>query len=285
MTMSRTTIRRRFFDLSNRQIHYRCRQSDGSRPPLVALHALPGSARRLEPLIGALDGRLVVAPDLAGLGDSGPHPDANASIQDHAQDMLLLAEGLGLGNVDLYGTHTGAAVAIEMAITAPSRIRRVVLDGVPLFNPEAIGELAQRYAPAIEPDHNGSHLLWAHNFCRDMLLFWPWYDKSAAAARAGGLPSARDLHCWVLEVIKGLDAIPGGYRAAFAYRAAERLPLVSQPALCISAAADTLDEASRRAADLLPAGRLISVDGVEAGMAPPGRVAEAMLRFLDEPDD
>lgn len=276
-----TTIRRRFFDLPNRQLHYRFRKGDAARPVLIALHALPGSALKLEPLIAALEGRQIIAPDFPGMGDSDLHLNATPSIADFAADVKALIDGLGLETVDLYGSHTGAAVAIELAATAPDRIRRIVLDGVPLFDAATARELTEKYAPHIEPDHNGCHLLWAHNFCRDMLLFYPWYDKSAGAVRAGGLPSARDLHSWVLEVIKGLDGIPKGYRAAFAYAAAERLPLVKHPTLCITAAGDTLDKASRRAVELLPSGRLVEVQGVKTGMAPAEQVAEVMSRFLD----
>lgn len=274
-----TMILRRFLDLPGRQIHYRVRGQEGG-VPLLAFHALPGSARQLEPLMRAIGGRSVIAPDLAGLGDSDARP-GECTIPGFAEDMCALLEEIALPEVDLYGTHTGAAVALELAIMMPDRVRRIVLDGVPLFEGADIDVLADRYAPAIEPDHNGGHLLQAHNFCRDMLLFWPWFDKSAAASRGGGLPDARTLHDWVLEVVKGLDAMPGAYRAAFRYDAAARLPLVRQPTLCIAAAADTLDQASRRAANLLPAGELIKVEGVSNGMAPPEAVAVAACRFLD----
>lgn len=273
-------VRRRFFDLADRQIHFRSQEAGGGLP-LIALHALPGSAKQVLPFVQAIEGRSVIAPDLAGFGDSDPHPSATPAIADHARDLLALTDGLGLAHVDLYGTHTGAAVAIEMAIAAPGRVRRVVLDGVPLFDPAAIGDMAARYAPVIEPDHDGVHLLRAHNLCRDMLMFWPWYDKSAAAVRRGGLPEPRALHDWVLEVIKGLDAMPGGYRAAFAYDAAARLPLVGQPALCVTCEADTLAEKSRRAAELLAAGQLVAVEGGVAGMSDPVAVARATCAFLD----
>jgi pimeloyl-ACP methyl ester carboxylesterase len=222
-------IRRAFCDLSDRQLHFRTR--DGAGVPIVALHALPGSARQLEPVIAALDGRRVIAPDLAGLGDSDPHPDPAPQIADHARDMLALIDGLGLGTVDLYGTHTGAAVAVEMAIAAPDRVRRIVLDGMPLWEPDEARELFAHYPAEVELDLDGGHLLRMHNVCRDMLLFWPWYDKRAQAMRGVGLPSPRELHGWVIEAIKGMDAVPGGYRAGFSYPAASRLPLVSQPAL------------------------------------------------------
>jgi pimeloyl-ACP methyl ester carboxylesterase len=271
-------VRRRFFDLPERQIHYR--ETAGAGIPLIALHHLPGSARQIEATIVALAGRHVIAPDLAGTGDSGLHPAPAPTVADYAGDVIALIHGLGLERVDLYGSHTGAALAVEIAVSRPELVRKVVLDGVPLFEPEEAASLIASYAPFIEPDSNGMHLLWAHNFCRDQILFWPWHDHSAAAARGTGLPPPRDLHAWVLEVIKGLDGFPLGYRAVFGYALAERMGAVRHPALCISAAVDTLAEASRRAVALLPDGHLATIDGQGQPMPPPEAVAAAIEAFL-----
>jgi pimeloyl-ACP methyl ester carboxylesterase len=273
-----TPIRRRFADLPDRQIHYR--EMAGSGRPLIALHHLPGSSRQICETIAALAGRHVVAPDLAGTGDSDLHPAATPSIADYAGDVIALLDVLGHDTVDLYGSHTGACLAVEVAILAPRRVRRLVLDGVPLYGAAEAAEQMAQYAPFVEPDLNGAHLLWAHNFCRDQILFWPWYDKSAAAARGTGLPPARILNEWVVEVIKGLDGVPHGYRAVFAYPMAERLAAVAQPALFIAAADDTLAAASRRAVTLLANGRLETIAGTGGAMAPPSRVAQAIAAFL-----
>ena len=271
-------VRRRFFDLGERQIHYRYR--DGAGVPIVALHHLPGSARQIEPIIAALTGKTVVAPDLAGTGDSDPYPGSAPTIADYAADVVDLVRGLGYGQVDLYGSHTGACLAVEIAATVPDLVRRVILDGVPMYAEAEAEDLKAHYAPVIEPDINGVHLILAHNFCRDQILFWPWYERSAQAARRAGLPSPRDLHDWVLEVLKGLGGFPLGYRAVFGYPMAARLPAVRQPTLCVSAAADTLAEASRRAAALLPDGDLVLIRDTGEAMAPPADVAAAILTFL-----
>jgi pimeloyl-ACP methyl ester carboxylesterase len=271
-------VRRRFFDLGERQIHYRCTQ--GQDVPIIALHHLPGSARQIEAVLVALEGKTVVAPDLAGTGDSDPHPGSAPTIADYATDVVQLVRGLSFAQVDLYGSHTGACLAVEIAASVPGLVRRVILDGVPIFTPETVEDFKAHYAPTIEPDINGTHLLWAHNFCRDQILFWPWYDRSAKAARRASLPSARDLHDWVIEVIKGLGGFPLGYHAVFDYPMLQRLPDVSQPTLCISAAADTLAEASRHTKSLLPDGHLVLIGDTGEAMAPPSAVAAAILEFI-----
>lgn len=272
------TVRRRFFDLDSRQIHYR--EQDGSGPPLVILHHLPGSAAQMVPLIEALADRRVIAPDLAGLGDSDPHPLTKPTIADFANDIALLLSRWADGPVDLYGSHTGACVAVELAATAPHLVRRLVLDGIPLWDAADRAIMRAAYAPRIEPDMNGAHLLWAHNFCRDQILFWPWYDKSTAAARGVGLPSAHILHRWVLEVVKAIETFPLGYHAVFDFDMAARLPDVRHPTLCIAARVDPLGDTTTRAVDLLPDGRLRRIETGES-MPPPAAVADAMCAFLD----
>lgn len=272
------TVRRRFIDLAGRQIHYRERQGDGR--PLVILHHLPGSAAQMVPLIEAVEGRRVIAPDLAGLGDSDPHPAAAPSIADFAADIAQVVRALGGGPVDLYGSHTGACVAVELAAAAPHLVHRIVLDGVPLWDADTRAEMRAHYAPSIAPDLNGAHLLWAHNFCRDQILFWPWYDKSAAAVRGAGLPPARTLHRWVVEVIKAIETFPLGYHAVFDFDMAARLGDVRQPTLCIAARVDPLGDPTARAVDLLPDGRLHRIKTGES-MPPPAAVAAAMGGFLD----
>jgi pimeloyl-ACP methyl ester carboxylesterase len=275
---SAVTVRRRFLDLEGRQIHYR--EREGAAATLVALHHLPGSAAQLAPLLRALEGRRVLAPDLAGLGDSDPHPSAAPTIGDFAEDVATVIARCADGPVDVYGSHTGACVALALAAARPALVRRLVLDGLPLWSAGQRAELAARYAPQVAPDLNGAHLLWAHNFCRDQILFWPWYDKSAAAARGTGLPPARDLHRWVLEVIKALDTFPLGYRAVFDFDVAAILPAIVQPVLCIAATADPLGDATARAAASLGDARIARIDG-GGSMAPPAAVAAAIAAFLD----
>lgn len=280
-------IRRRFFDMADRQIHYRDSAPDttvrpGDPPPLVLLHLLPGSARQMEPIMHRLAPRRCIAPDMPGTGDSDGLPLSNPTITDYAQALAgLLAHAGGGAPLDLYGNHTGAALAIELALGFPHLVRRVVLEGIPLFTPEEARDLIARYAPRVTPDDYGTYLLWVHNFCRDQILFYPWYDRSAAAARRIGLPPAQELSSWVVEVIKGLPGIPAAYHAAFSYPAAERLSGLTQPVLCLAPQDDTLFEATRAAVARLARGRLAIVGGHETDW----QGAEALSAFLDGTED
>jgi pimeloyl-ACP methyl ester carboxylesterase len=272
-------VRRRFVDLADRQVHCRVRDHDGAT--LVVLHHSPGSSAQFVRLLEAIDDRCVIAPDLAGLGDSDPHPLAAPRIADFAADIAAVVEASVDGPVDLYGSHTGACVAIELAVARPDLVRRVVLDGVPLWSPAERAELAARYAPAMAPDPHGAHLLWAHHYCRDQALFWPWYDNSASAGRNMGLPSARDLHRLVVEVVKAIDTYHLGYHAVFGYDVTDRLRALLQPTLCLATKADPLGEMTARIVDLLPDGRLARI-GDDDSLPAPAHVAAAISTFLND---
>ena len=97
--------------------------------PLVMLHASPGSAKQLEGLIAPLAAhRRVVALDTRGNGDSTPLPIDSPTIHDFAAATIEALDALDLGRCDLYGTHTGASIAMEVALAQPQRVRRLVLD-------------------------------------------------------------------------------------------------------------------------------------------------------------
>jgi pimeloyl-ACP methyl ester carboxylesterase len=232
-------MQRAFANLPGRQVHYR--EAGHGDVPLLMLHGSPGSARQLERLGDALaHTRRVLATDRPGNGDSPALPLVQPEIADYAAAEFAVLDALGVQAVDVYGSHTGANVAVEMALLAPARVRRVILDGVALF-PEAVAAsyLAQ-YAPAVQPDLAGTHLQWAFQFCRDQVLFFPWFVPVAENARGLGLPPAQALNDVVLEVLKSLGTYHLGYNASFRYPARARLPLLRQKVLAIAAADDPL---------------------------------------------
>lgn len=270
-------IRRAFADLPQRQVHFR--HSGTGAVPLVMLHASPGSSKQLEPLIAAMAAtRRVIAPDTPGNGDSTPLAAKSPAIADYAAATLEFLDAQGFEEVDLYGSHTGASIATELAILAPGRVRKIVLDGVGIFSPEERAEYLVNYAPAVTPDINGAYLNWAFMFCRDQYQFWPWYKRAKENSRCAGLPSAAELHDWVLEVIKAIETYHLGYRAAFAYPKAERLPLVTRPLLAIADENDPLLPNTEAILRLIADVTFVRTS--RSGGAGP-RTADAIAQFLD----
>lgn len=251
------TIRRGFAETSIGQMHYRYA---GSGRRVLLCHASPGSAKQLEPLITALASRYeVIAPDTPGFGDSAALPLSSPTLADFAPAMFEFCDAVGLGQFDVYGTHTGAGIAAEMAIAAPDRIHHLVLDGIPQFDDAERDAFLRHYAHPFYPDLDGSYLTRAFQFCRDQYLFFPWYARDAAHRRDGGLPPPAALHHWVLEVLKASGTYHLGYRAAFAYPGAERARILAQPVLALASADDPLHEATAAAVATMPQGRFAAL--------------------------
>jgi pimeloyl-ACP methyl ester carboxylesterase len=281
-------IRRGFADLGEGQVHFRTAGEPGpGRVPLVMLHASPGSAKTLEPLIAALaPGRPVIGLDTLGNGDSDPPAppgQAAPTIEYFAGAHVRALDTLGIGRFDLYGTHTGANLAVEIAIAHPGRVRRLILDGISLYTAEQRADMLARYAPEVAIDSSGAHLIWVWQFVRDVYLFWPWYRRDAASRRPIGLPDPDALHDKVVEVLKAARTYHIPYRVAIGYDKERRLPLVAVPTLLACPGQDMFMEYFDRVRALLPASRAVITAGTGSAAALASTVA-VFEEFLAAPE-
>ncbi|MFN8534989.1 MAG: alpha/beta hydrolase [Dehalococcoidia bacterium] len=246
------------------------RVDGGSGRPLVLLHAMPGSSAYHERLMPELSkDRPVFAFDLPGNGDSAPMPGV-PEIWDFARVIWEALDALGVGECDLYGAHTGALIAMEMAIARPKQAKHILLDGITLFSAEQTADYLANYCPPLKPVTEGTHLIWAWNFRRDMQLWWPWYDRTVEGLREeGSVPPAAAMHPGFVEFMKGALTSHLSYRAAFAYPTRERLPLVSVPMLHLSSEGDPLRACIPEARRLTPG----SSSRIHQGTATPEAMA------------
>lgn len=256
--MSDAKIRRGFVDLPHGQTHYRMAGTGGE--PLLIIHASPGSSRQQVRLIEDFAGEArVYAPDTPGNGDSEALGTEEPTIVALAEAVRGFLDAAGLERVRVYGSHTGASIATELAILAPERVSHLVLDGLSAMSPDDLAEVLANYAFPFEPDLDGAYLIRLFQFCRDQYLFWPWYNRTRAGRRDGGLASAADLHAWITEVMKASTTYHLNYRAAFRWQPAPRLPLVQCPTLLMAAINDPLFDHSRDAAEHLVNGRFLEL--------------------------
>lgn len=257
------TIARGYSETSFGQVHLRVSGAMSGRPPLLAFHSAPGSAEPIEPLLLDLGrDRMVVAPDFLGNGDSDkPGPDTPVDIAMLAAVMLEVMDALALDVVDLWGTHTGGLIAMEIALARPQQVGAMILDAVPLLDPEQTADILEKYLPPIVPDPHGTHLVSAWHMRRDMFLYWPWYERRGVTVRGMPLPDAETFHAWTLGLLRSGTTYDRSYRAAFEYPTKERLPAVRVRTLLCSGPTDML-------AGGLEAARSLCSDAVTIAPAP-----------------
>ena len=239
-----TQIDRDFVRIDEGQVHYRAvgDVTSGIRP-LVLIHASPASAYNLQPLMGKL-GQLrdqpLYAPDTLGNGDSCPAQMEVPDIAYYAGAVGRQLDTLGVPEVDIYGTHTGGSIAMELAIQQPERVKRVIIDGVGLYSEEEKADMLANYTPEIMLDHEGTQFNWAWHFVRDQNFFFPWYKRDAEHQRKGAIDNPNALNDVVVEVLKSITTYHHAYRAAFRYPKKDRLALIAQPVLMIYETTDPL---------------------------------------------
>jgi pimeloyl-ACP methyl ester carboxylesterase len=225
-------ILRAFAEIDEGQVHYTHAGSDsGGHLPLVMIPQ--GGAAEQARLMTALGPeRRLFAIELLGIGDSAPPRPVEPDMTHYAQALIRTLDVLGLDRFDLYGSHQGARAAAEIAVLAPGRVRKLVLDGVGHFEDASFkADLIENYMPAMKIDHLGSQVRFAWHYVRDSFFFWPYYKRDAEHARDVGLPDPGILHDQVVGVLKSARTLHKILKATFAYPTHERLPKIAAPTL------------------------------------------------------
>ena len=237
----------RYANLIHGQLRVRLRGAPGATP-LLLLHDVPGSASSLQPFAAALaSDRLTILPDLPGLGES--HPLPYPTLGSYVMALSELLEQLGTAKVDVLAEGLGTCFAIALAAHRPSQVRRVVLDGVPMIRSRERRFVARDYCPPIVPDRNGTQLLRIWHQLRDAEMSWPWFDRSADAARIHDPQlDAHKLHAALVDVMKHLPSYGDAARAALEASVRDILRGVHQPVLLLDAPDDVRYSGTRRAA-------------------------------------
>lgn len=229
-------VKRAFTDLDEGQVHYwTSRRSVDGKAPLVVLHPGPGSARIQVPLLEALAAsRTVIAPDLMGMGDSAPPPHDGSSPPDiayYADAVSRFLDTLKIDQCDIYGSSLGGRVAMELAVSQPERVRRLMLGQVRIMRGQAQTDMAAQHAPQVTPDQSGVyvHFLWSR--LRDLYTYFPWFKRTAENMRNTPLPSADLMHIAFIEQVKMATTAHKAFAAYYSYPIEDKLPLIKAKTL------------------------------------------------------
>ncbi len=231
---------RHYVSVAGRRVHYR-RAGDG--PPLVMLHGSPGDSAIMAHEMAVLAEQFTCfALDTPGFGGSDPLPGDILKVSDLAGATAAAMTALSLPPCRVYGTHTGAAIALELGVGWPDQVTGLVLEGVPMFTQEEIDVLFQGYFAPMIPDALGGHLVQTWMRFRDQFTWFPWLSRDVTRLNPVDRPSPEEIEVWVSMFYRSCRTYGPAYKAACYWgpKAFGLASALNTPAVVMASAEDML---------------------------------------------
>ena len=257
-------VRCAYAQLDAGQLHYRY-AGDPDNPTLVLLHQTPSTSAMYIPLMTVLaENYYLLAPDTPGFGGSealaGP-----CSITGFSRRLLDFLQHLDVDECLLFGHHTGAAIAVQMAVDDPGRFAALALCGPTLLSESQRSTLPALVAP-FPPSDDGSHFqqMWQRIGAKD-----PHAPQSLIQRE-------------VLSAIACGDNYQASYRAVCEQDYASQLAVLDCPVLVFAGEQDSLRDAVDPSLALLKNGCTASLPagaGTYVCEREPGAVAGLLIDF------
>jgi len=212
-------------------LHYRVA---GKGPALFLLHPSPLSSDFMQPLMSRLASRAtVIAVDTPGYGASSRLKNDAGSLSIYVNTLMRFVDALGLEKYAIYGSATGAQIAIEAAKTDKDRVSGILLDNAAAFTDEQRAAITEGYFPDLIPREDGSHLAAVWQVAHDSMLFFPWHQRVEDNRIAPALGPVEAMQANTMGYLEAGPDYHVAYRAAFENERAERLMAVEVPVTVI----------------------------------------------------
>lgn len=249
------------------------------RPPLVLLHGFTGSVATWAPFADTLGaGRALLAVDLPGHGASDcPANPAEYRAERTVEEILAVLDALGVGRFALLGYSLGGRVALHLALAAPERVERLILESASPGIPDSAERAARR-----QSDEALARLLDTEGIA----AFVDRWERVPLFASQARLPDEVRAHQRAQRLAndpRGLAGSLRGIGAGVPEPLQGRLGALAMPTLLIVGALDTKYVAlGREMLAALPAGRLVVVPdaGHAVHLEAPAAFARAVLGHL-----
>lgn len=173
----------------------------------------------------------VIAPDTPGYGQSASLNPAPETIEGYLPFLEALVSHVKADQIFLYGTATGAQLAIAYALLHPKKVYHLFLDNVAHFEADFRNQLLQQYFISLEPESDGSHLSRLEQMVEKSCLFFPWFSNNECDRIATSLPPAAVIQQLVEEHLQAGTDYARAYRAAFLHERAEKVQQLKVPTL------------------------------------------------------
>jgi len=210
-----TIVRRAFLSVGDRQVHYR---RVGKGPPALFIHSSPtNSSFVLDDMLAQADTHTCFAFDTPGFGLSDPLPLAEMKVADLADAIAQAMEALGLPPVPVFGTHSGAAIGLELGYRHPAKVTGLVLDGVPVFTREEVAPMQGGYFAPLVADLQGGHFSATWTRFRDQSIWFPWCIKTPENLNEYDLGTPASIHRWTQMFFAAAAHYKPAYYAVTSY--------------------------------------------------------------------
>lgn len=262
---SRRALRCGYVDTPDGQIHYR--EVAGTAPAIVFLHQTASSSSSFRRVMERL--RLpnrLVALDTPGFGSSFA-PRGWPPMADYARWTIEALDALRVRRFHVFGQHTGANVAGELAVRHPDRVRSVTLLGpVPMSAAER-REFRKLLSEPIRPRADGAHLL----------------ENWGYAARYNPGCDPEIVHDEVVSMLRAWRGRPQAYRAVSFNDSLAVLRRIRAPVLLMTSPGDYFFPRFLEVCAARPDAAAATVGGDNfQPLLDPGGVARALEKFLRE---
>jgi len=267
---------RGYLTVNGRRVHYR-RMGEG--PPLVMLHGSPGDSEVVaEEMHVASQMFTCFALDTPGFGGSDPLPGVTLTVRDLAQATAQAMAALRLPPCRVYGTHTGAAIGVELGVGWPDQVSGLVLEGLPAFTENEISILFEGYFAPLVVDPLGGHFTSTWVRFRDQFTWFPWLSRHVSRLNPVDRPTPEEIDPWVSMFYRSCKTYGPAYRAACYYgqAAITAAAALERPCVFMASAEDMLFPHLDRLPPLREGQRIERL-----AYDPPAKFA-AIARFLAE---
>jgi len=260
-------MKKAYVDIPEGQVHYK---TDGSEENLLLLHQTPMSSDEFTEMIPILAKSCrVVAMDALGHGSSDD-PPREYEIEDFARSVISFLDAIGINKTSIFGHHTGATIAAEVAAAYPERVDKLILSGCIVLEPEEWQAfLSQPMTRDLKMTDDGQFLT----------KTWEKYKDFSAH---------EDPELWFKPFIIALKSRTRPYDTHFAvarYNVKPRLRLIKSPTLLTSGSEDVFVNQLESTKSLIPRSRtrVIEGGGFFVCFEKPKECAQAILDFLKNP--
>lgn len=217
----------RMVSVGSQKLHF---YTMGNGPTMVMLHPSPSSATSLLPLAKELvENYTIFCIDTPGYGKSDALPEIPNSLSDYTAFLHQAFEKMGLEKPAIYGSATGAQLAVRYGLEYPESVSHIFLDNSAHFDDALADKILEHYFPDLTPRLDGGHLTITWKIVSRLFQYFPWcFTEDEYALNRPQMPIPI-LQMVAMDYLKAGASYDIAYRLAFQHERGEYVQQLKVP--------------------------------------------------------